>query len=207
MESHGASEMNNEEKRRPGRPRSRPDEEPGQFVGFRAPRELKNRLEATAAQNGRSISTEAQFRLEQSFRNEDVDRAMDMAYGPQTAGLIEALGLTIRDTVTLSSSPASPLQSGWLSDPSVFASVKAAVDTIFEGLRPAGDAAQVSMHGHPVGPGVAAGILRDIAYGKADSAADHARLGARLREKLGPAATRRLKAALEGQAHQPEPNQ
>ena len=85
--------MDNEEKRRPGRPRSRPDEEPGQFVGFRAPRELKNRLEATAAQNGRSISTEAQFRLEQSFRNEDVDRAMDMAYGPQTAGLVEALGL------------------------------------------------------------------------------------------------------------------
>jgi hypothetical protein len=202
--------MDNEEKRRPGRPRSRPDEEPGQFVGFRAPRELKNRRETTAAQNGRSISTEAQFRLEQSFRNEDVDRVMDMAYGPQTAGLIEALGLAIRDTVTLSSSPASPLQSGWLSDPNIFASVKEAVDTIFDRLRPAGNGVPVSRPGpfgpSPVGKGVADGILQDIAYGKADSAADHARLGARLREKLGPKAAQCLRAALE-QAPQPEANQ
>jgi hypothetical protein len=98
------------------------------------------------------------------------------------------------------------MQSDWLSDPRVFASVEAAVATIFEGLRPAGDAVQASTHGHPVGPGVAKGVLEDIAFGSADSAADHARRGARIREKLGPAATQCVRAALE-QAPQSEANQ
>src|SRR5437016_8009288 len=88
----------NKEKRRPGRPRSRPDEGPGQFVGFRASRELKNRLEAAAAENGRSLSTEAQFRLEQSFRNADYfDQATDLAYGPRLAALLAVIGRAMNE--------------------------------------------------------------------------------------------------------------
>ena len=40
------------------------------YVGFRAPLALKSQLEAAALVNGRSLSTEAQIRLEQSFRDE-----------------------------------------------------------------------------------------------------------------------------------------
>jgi hypothetical protein len=43
-------------------------------VGFRAPRELKETLEEAATNNRRSMSTEAQFRLNQSF-------AEEIAYG------------------------------------------------------------------------------------------------------------------------------
>jgi hypothetical protein len=37
------------------------------YVGFRAPPALKSQLEAAARANGRSLSTEAQVRLERSF--------------------------------------------------------------------------------------------------------------------------------------------
>ncbi len=56
------------EKRPVGRPRTRNIKGvPGDYVGFRAPRELKEQLEKSAAKNGRSLSSEAQFRLNQSF--------------------------------------------------------------------------------------------------------------------------------------------
>jgi hypothetical protein len=59
-------------RRRPGRPRVR--DKPGlpaQYVGFRASHELKEQLEKAAAASGRSLSTEAQFRLEASFRDDE----------------------------------------------------------------------------------------------------------------------------------------
>jgi hypothetical protein len=43
---------------------------PASYVGFRASHELKERLEKAAAASGRSLSTEAQFRLEASFRGD-----------------------------------------------------------------------------------------------------------------------------------------
>jgi len=55
-------------KRKPGRPRVR--DEPGfpaAYVGFRASHRLKQQLEKAAAESGRSLSTEAQFRLEEVF--------------------------------------------------------------------------------------------------------------------------------------------
>ncbi len=59
------------EKRPVGRPRTRNSKGvPGDYVGFRASRDLKRRLEEAAAVSGRSLSTEAQFRLESSFSEE-----------------------------------------------------------------------------------------------------------------------------------------
>ena len=54
-------------KRQPGRPSRQPKDGPGDYVGFRASHDLKARLTAAAAKSGRSLSTEAQFRLETSF--------------------------------------------------------------------------------------------------------------------------------------------
>lgn len=64
------------DKRRVGRPRTRLGEGPGDYVGFRAPPELKARLAAAAAATGRSLSTETQFRLEQSFRDDQLLAAL-----------------------------------------------------------------------------------------------------------------------------------
>src|SRR5437868_12650617 len=78
--------------RRVGRPRTRSDG-PGDYVGFRAPRELKERLEAAASRNGRSLSTEAQIRLERSFEKQSLlSEALELAYGPRLAGVLFLLG-------------------------------------------------------------------------------------------------------------------
>lgn len=61
------------EKRQVGRPKTRADEAPGEYVGFRAPRPLKEQLAAAAAAAGRSLSTEAQSRLERSFSQQSIE--------------------------------------------------------------------------------------------------------------------------------------
>jgi hypothetical protein len=191
--------------KRPGKPRV---ERRRIMMALRVTPALHDRILARVDVTGRSITQEMELLIEQSLRDEDrAELFYDAVYGRQAAGLLEALGRAIRDTIVpASSSPASPMQADWLSNPTIVASVEAAVATIFEGLRPAGDAVQASPHGYPVGPSVAKSVLEDIAYGSADSAADHARQGARLREKIGPAVTQRVRAALE-QTPQPEPNQ
>ena len=52
-----------------GRPRTRP-QMPREYVGLFAPKELKRLLIDAARGNGRSLSSEAQFRLERSFDQE-----------------------------------------------------------------------------------------------------------------------------------------
>lgn len=78
--------------RRRGRPPS-PDkaEKPGEFVGFRSPRELKAKLERAAHDAGRSISTEAQFRLEQSFETDE------LFAGPTTRAFAMLLAATVAE--------------------------------------------------------------------------------------------------------------
>lgn len=48
----------------------------GEYVGFRASADLKRRLQASADAAGRSLSTEAQFRLERSYRDESLLAAL-----------------------------------------------------------------------------------------------------------------------------------
>jgi hypothetical protein len=176
--------------------------------------DLWHRLDHHARASGRSLSAEAEFRLERSFQEQDLlDQVLTLAYGRQTAGLVEALGRTIWETVFAASRPAKSLvqSEDWLSDPRVFAAVEEAVDIIFECLRPAGDAeppliVHFPLGLGPLGPAVANTVLRYIIFGSADSGDELARLGARLRGKLGPEATQYLRAALE-QAPQPEANQ
>jgi hypothetical protein len=63
-------------KKRIGRPTRPP--KPGERVtlGLRVTAELKNRIEAAANEKGRSLSQEAEFRLERSFDREDISKAV-----------------------------------------------------------------------------------------------------------------------------------
>jgi predicted transcriptional regulator len=54
-----------------GRPKRKPKRGERVHVGFRVPPDLKRRLEAAAKTSTRSISQEAELRLEQSFRSQD----------------------------------------------------------------------------------------------------------------------------------------
>src|SRR4051794_23704862 len=86
-----------ETSKRVGRPRIRPESEgAGDYVGFRAPRELKEKLAAAAAASGRSLSTEAQFRLERSFEREQLvadllGQALALRYGAAFASILRDL--------------------------------------------------------------------------------------------------------------------
>jgi hypothetical protein len=111
------------EKRPVGRPRTRNVKGfPADYVGFRAPRELKEQLEEAAAQNGRSLSTEAQFRLNQSFAEEiayggaELRRMvyrMSVAFGHSGATHAASLGHTDR------------APDDWIKDPEVYRSAMA----------------------------------------------------------------------------------
>lgn len=52
------------------------------YIGFRAPLTLKQKLDVAAAENGRSLSTEVQFRLERSLdRQQLIAEVLDLVLG------------------------------------------------------------------------------------------------------------------------------
>jgi hypothetical protein len=76
-----------------GRPPKSPT--PGERIGMslRVTPEMKNQLERAALANGRSLSQEAEFRLQQSFRDDDLlPRLLAAAYGPRLAGVLMMIG-------------------------------------------------------------------------------------------------------------------
>lgn len=71
----------------PGRDR------PGEYIGFRAPVDLKAKLEGAAKTASRSLSSEAQFRLERSFAEQQLlPEVLELAFGAQLGGLLLAIG-------------------------------------------------------------------------------------------------------------------
>ena len=77
-----------------GRPRNAVRRVP---LSLRVTPEVRSRLEEQANQSGRSISQEAEFRLEQSFKREDLlPDVLALAYGEPLAGFLMALGETIK---------------------------------------------------------------------------------------------------------------
>jgi hypothetical protein len=78
-------------KKRIGRPTRPP--KPGERVtlGLRVTAELKNRIEGAANEKGRSLSQEAEFRLERSFdREELLPEVLTLAYGKPMAKVLIA---------------------------------------------------------------------------------------------------------------------
>lgn len=72
-------------------------ERPGDYVGFRSPADLKQRLANAAENAGRSLSSEAQFRLERSFEREDLlNDTLDLAFGKPIAGVLMLLGTAMK---------------------------------------------------------------------------------------------------------------
>lgn len=55
-----------------GRPLTSSKSKAGEYIGFRSPKDLKEKLEQAAQASGRSLSTEVQFRLERSFLDNDI---------------------------------------------------------------------------------------------------------------------------------------
>jgi hypothetical protein len=141
-------------KRRVGRPRSR-SEGPGDYVGFRAPRELKERLETTAATSGRSLSTEAQIRLEKSFEKQDLlSDSLELAYGARLAGIVLLVGNLMKQTGLLggfASIGSAEARDKWLDDPYAYDQALKAALIILEAFRPPGDPNLLQKNGKDAG--------------------------------------------------------
>lgn len=133
-----------ETKRRPGRPGREP--ELGERVGLslRVTPGTKRALDAASEAAGRSLSQEAEMRLERSFRDESlIPQLLDAAYGRQTAGLLMLLARVIRDTAHTSAFMRElSLESAedWMRHPWAYRQVEEAVHLVFDALRPAGEA-------------------------------------------------------------------
>ncbi|MBV9859869.1 MAG: TraY domain-containing protein [Alphaproteobacteria bacterium] len=130
--------------KRVGRPRTRASETAGDYVGFRASRDLKQRLEAAAKASGRSLSTEAQFRLERSFDRESLfPDSLKLAFGPGLSGMLFMLGRVMSESgrsALFQKSNGAPASAGWLADPFAYAEAVAAAIKVLEEFRPEGDA-------------------------------------------------------------------
>lgn len=133
------------QRRRTGRPKTVLREKPGEYVGLRAPNELKERLDAAAAAAGRSLSTEAQLRLEASFRDQRLfDEALDTECGEGTAGVVALLREIIKrvasDCLPFAGTPGAT----WMTHPVTYDQAVKAVNLALETLRPPGDPNRIS---------------------------------------------------------------
>jgi len=127
-----------------GRPRKR-QPKPGERVslGLRVTPSVKSALDRSAEQSGRSQSQEAELRLEQSFRDQDIlSEAMDLAYGREGAAILAMIGETIRAIGFWAPHIAlmdKRRTDRWLDNPFLFDEIVGALNRIFIQLRPEGE--------------------------------------------------------------------
>jgi hypothetical protein len=147
-----------EEKRRPGRPRVRIERGvPAEYVGFRASKALKASLELEAQKSGRSLSTEAQFRLEQSLA--DNKRATDillpgltLKYGAPLAHLLLAVADAMHEVGThrYHTATAAMPRADWPNNPDAYQAAEEVAIVLLATARPAAPPAGTE-RGHMAG--------------------------------------------------------
>jgi hypothetical protein len=123
--------------RRPGRPRTKHESGSGDYIGFRVPYVLKARLHNDAVASGRSLSTEVQFRLEQSIRGETASHALESTFGPQGGALAMLIGMLVRQAPGACNLP---IEGDWLNNPNAFAWAAEEIRAALDELAPPGDA-------------------------------------------------------------------
>jgi len=167
-------------KRRVGRPTREP--KPGERVGMslRVTPATKRALDAAAISAGRSLSQEAEIRLENSFRGSGyLDQAMDLAYGPRLAVLFAVIGRAVNEI-----GRHAPFPTSWMDRAYLFDEVVAAVGEALAAFRPDGSG--------PPSPVLAPMIIRKLlaAIKNPDEARELKDWAVPLHAKLGEAADR-----------------
>jgi hypothetical protein len=112
-------------------------------IGVRITPNLKDELNREAAANDRSLSQEAELRLEFSFRTSGLlAQTLALAYGPRVAGLLmlmgEALNMIGRSKARETSRPDAEW-SDWPVSATGFDEAARGVVEVLERLRPSGD--------------------------------------------------------------------
>lgn len=124
--------------RRPaGRPVTKAAEGQKATLGIRASASLKDQLFAAATRNGRSLSAEAETRLELSFATEAVGAeaqrlGQELMYGADGAVLMQLIGRII-------AAEPRTFGDGWTRNPTAFALLERRIAHALAQLRPKGD--------------------------------------------------------------------
>jgi hypothetical protein len=117
----------------------RPKDQKRVPLSMRVTPAVREQLVSIAAESGRSITQEAEIRLERSLRTEYLlIQCLDIAFGQENTHLLYTLGNAIVSATY--SARGSAGVDRWHDDASVFESVKNVVSEIFEKLRPPGTA-------------------------------------------------------------------
>ena len=128
------------------RPRGRPPQPEGarrrSNLTLRVSDKTKAGLERDAAANGRSLSEEAEARLDQAARSQQMlEQGLDLALGRPGAGLILAIVHVVRDVARGAAFVTTNRHGGddWVNSPYAFEQVSRAIAAMLEAVRPEGD--------------------------------------------------------------------
>lgn len=130
-----------EEPRRIGRPTKPPAPNERVPVALRVTPEIKIRLDTAASQGGRSLSQEAEIRLERSFEREDLlSEALTLAYGRKAAGVLMAIAYVMDAAPRLTERNTwNPFRKDWTDDPELFDHAVQAATALLYAVRPPGE--------------------------------------------------------------------
>jgi hypothetical protein len=178
-----------------GRPRAARRAGERSTLSLRITADLFQKLDSAAKKEGRPLSNEAELRLQQSFRDQQiVERTLALAYGDQLAGLLLTIAAMLKESGPIWgiwSTRTSEGSGDWLSDPYAFDQTIKAVDRLLEGMKPPGEMKIPRDLGYEspenMGQGFANTMLMAIGGFPHDG---NAKATEPLREMLGPIADR-----------------
>ena len=146
--------------RRLGRPTKPPTAGERIQIGVQVTPNVKARLDGAAEGNHRSLSREAELRLERSFDRQDLlSEALSLNYGKDLAGMLMLLGSAMLFSGYLHSVGSQPFAKGaWTEDPDAYEQAVQAATMILEAMRPEG--ARSAKFGR--GPEVAIELIKAV---------------------------------------------
>jgi hypothetical protein len=98
--------------------------------------DLFNKLDDEARKKGRTLSAEAEYRLEASFER---DQAFDVAYGPKAAALLMVIARAVNDvgkSAEFRASSTGAARVDWTSNLTAFNEVRSAINEVLAAFEP-----------------------------------------------------------------------
>jgi hypothetical protein len=139
------------------------------MLGVRVTPKRKREIEAAATKSGRSLSQEAELRIERSFEREDLFiEALMLQYGPCLAAILLLIGDGMHAAGTSAGFISNRTLEGsqdWLNNPYAFDQAARLANTILEAFRPQGIATAPDHALDGLGEGMANTLLDEAASG------------------------------------------
>lgn len=195
-----------------GRPPKSPEARRRNNLTIRIRDETRIALQRNANENQRSLSEEAENRLEYSMQiAENSRQVLDYAHGPFVTAILFIVAKIMHDTGSVSGfvSGVSPSDTQkWVSNPYVFSQIIQALTLLFKAIEPQGDIeiprlkispsrAHVDPDLEKIGENVTLNVLRMITTPALDNSnGELAQWATPIRERLGPKTVEQIRAYL-----------